>query len=350
MDVSNHLSHAIQARERIVTVNPEDTVTTAAKRMAENGIGCLIIADEQHKLVGVVSERDIIDHVVGAAADSVNPLEKLVRDIMKTNVVTCSPGTSIDTVQKSMIETRTRHLPIMDNGIAIGMISTRDVMAYQCDKANTTRDITIFAMAKLAESRDPETGSHLERVCSYTRTLAEELATTEKYAERIDDEFIRLIYSTAPLHDIGKIGIPDHVLLKPGRLDDREFEIMKKHAALGADTLNLALKRYPEAEYLLMARDIAASHHERVDGLGYPGGLVGDEIPLSARIFAPADVYDALVSKRIYKSAFTHDVAKSILIEGKGTQFDSDVIEAFLCHEHDFLQIKERYKDTELAA
>ncbi len=350
MDISDHLSHALQAREKIVTVSPEDTVTTAAKRMAENGIGCLIVADEQHKLVGIVSERDIIDRVVGAAGGFVDPLEKLVRDIMMSSVVTCSPGTSIETIQKTMTDMRTRHLPITDNGIAIGMISTRDVMAYQCNMANTTRDITIFAMAKLTESRDPETGSHLERVCSYARALAEELATNQKHAERIDDEFIQLIYSTSPLHDIGKISIPDHVLLKPGLLDDREFDIMKTHADLGAEMLDLALERYPKAEYLRMARDIAASHHERIDGVGYPAGLAGDEIPLSARIFAPADVYDALVSKRIYKSAFNHDVAKSILVEGKGTQFDSDVIEAFLSREHEFLQIKDRYKDTKLAA
>ncbi len=340
----SQLDQVPRAYENIIRVYPEDTVTTAARRMAENKIGCLLVTDEQHKLVGIVSERDIIARVVGAAVD---PLQKLVRDIMTTNVATCSLGTPISTVQKTMNDTQTRHLPITDNGVAIGMISTRDLMAYQCDRAYTSRDLTIFAMAKLTESRDPETGSHLERVCNYSRVLAEELGTNEKYTDTIDETFVRLIYATSPLHDIGKISIPDYVLLKPGHLDNDEFDIMKTHTTLGAETLDLALKRFPEAEFLRMARDIAASHHERIDGLE---GLAGDEIPLSARIFAPADVYDALVSKRVYKTAFTHDIAKNIIVEGKGTQFDSDVVEAFLRREQEFLEIKDRYNDAKVAA
>jgi putative two-component system response regulator len=138
-----------------------------------------------------------------------------------------------------------------------------------------------------------------------------------------------LLYQTCPLHDIGKVAIPDHVLLKAGRLDSREYEIMKTHTGHGAATLDSALRHYPEADFLRMARDIAACHHERYDGKGYPQGLVGEEIPLAARIFAVADVYDALVSKRIYKPAYTHDVAYNIIVQGSGRQFDPDVVEAF---------------------
>ena len=133
-----------------------------------------------------------------------------------------------------------------------------------------TRDVAIFALARLAESRDPETGAHLERVRSYSRVLAQHLSGVEKFRTQINGEFIRLIYLTSPLHDIGKVGIPDCVLLKPGRLNDEEFEIMKTHAALGAQTLDAALRRFPNVKFLQMGRDIAASHHERFDGTGYP--------------------------------------------------------------------------------
>ncbi len=213
-----------------------------------------------------------------------------------------------------------------------------------------TQEFTIFTLAKLAESRDPETGQHLERVRNYARSLAQQLATISPFNQQIDEEFIRLLYQTTPLHDIGKVGIPDHVLLKPGRLDEREFEIMKTHARQGADTLEAALQRYPDADYLRMARDIAGCHHERVDGTGYPYGLAGDEIPLAARIFSIADVYDALVSKRVYKQAFSHDVARSIIHDGTGSQFDEDVVRAFTACEQDFEEIHRNCEDQEESA
>src|SRR4051812_15364573 len=196
-----------------------------------------------------------------------------------------------------------------------------------------TRDVAIFAMAKLAESRDPETGAHLERVMNYSRVLAQQLPAMGKFTDEIDAEFIRLIYSTSPLHDIGKVGMPDGVLLKPGRLSDREFDIMKTHTTIGAQTLDAALQRYPNAKYLRMARDIAASHHERIDGGGYPSRLKGDEIPLCARIVALADVYDALTSKRVYKNAFAHEVAKGIIVKDAGTHFDATIVDAFMAIE-----------------
>src|SRR5207302_3584123 len=139
--------------------------------------------------------------------------------------------------------------------------------------AMETRDVAIFAMAKLAESRDPETGAHLERVRSYSRVLAQHLAGLEKFHDEITPEYARLIYLTSPLHDIGKVGIPDSVLLKPGRLSEREFAIMMEHAAMGAQTLDAALRQFPGVKFLQMARDIAATHHERFDGTGYPAKL-----------------------------------------------------------------------------
>jgi putative two-component system response regulator len=208
-----------------------------------------------------------------------------------------------------------------------------------------TRDLTIFALAKLAESRDPETGAHLERVCNYSRILAQYLALQPAHSSEITDSYIRLIFQTSPLHDIGKVAIPDCVLLKPGRLSDREFEMMKSHTMLGAQTLDAALREHPEARFLKMARDIAATHHERFDGTGYPRGLKGKQIPLCGRIVAVADVYDALTTKRVYKNAFTHDVARSIIVSERGSHFDPDVVDAFLAAEQQLIAVRERYTD-----
>jgi cyclic di-GMP phosphodiesterase len=206
-----------------------------------------------------------------------------------------------------------------------------------------TRDMAIFALAKLAESRDPETGRHLERVQRYSQTLAGQLSRSARFARQIDPEFIRLVYLTSVLHDIGKVGIPDSVLLKPGRLSAAEFEVMKTHATLGAQTLDAALTRFPDARFLQIARDIAASHHERWDGTGYPQGLKGESIPLCGRIVSLADVYDALTSKRTYKGAFQHGVARAIIVEGSGTHFDPDVVGAFLEVEARFVEIHEQF-------
>ena len=213
-----------------------------------------------------------------------------------------------------------------------------------------TRDVAIFAMAKLAESRDPETGAHLERVRGYSRVLAQHLAGVERFQQEITPEFARLIYLTSPLHDIGKVGIPDVVLLKPGLLSDREFEIMKYHTTLGAQTLDAALRQFPGVKFLQMGRDIAASHHERFDGSGYPDGLKGDEIPLCGRIVALADVYDALTSKRVYKAAFAHDVARSMILTDAGTHFDPAIVDAFIQNENRFESIRSKLAEVALAA
>ena len=209
-----------------------------------------------------------------------------------------------------------------------------------------TRDMTIFALAKLAESRDSETGEHLERVQNYSRLLADHLLRTGQYPEEINPSFVKLIYETSPLHDIGKVAIPDCVLLKPGRLSDEEFDIMKTHTTMGAQTLEAAARRYPRAAYLRMAREIAESHHEKWNGTGYPKGLAGDQIPLSGRIVAVADVYDALVSKRVYKGAFTHLTARSIILEGKGNHFDPVLVEAFLAVEKQFIQVHQHFSNA----
>ncbi len=188
-----------------------------------------------------------------------------------------------------------------------------------------SRDAIIFALAKLADSRDPETGQHLERVREYCRLVAGEALRQRTHPE-IDAEFVSLIALTSPLHDIGKVGVPDAVLLKPGRLTPEERLVMQTHAAIGADTIDAVLRHKPGARFLKMARDIARSHHERWDGAGYPDSIAGEIIPLSARIMSVADVYDALTSRRIYKPPMGHEDAMRALREGAGSQFDPTLI------------------------
>lgn len=212
-----------------------------------------------------------------------------------------------------------------------------------------SRDVLIFSLARLAESRDPETGAHLERMREYCRILADELSQRPAYRDEVDGDYVQMIYLTSPLHDIGKVGIPDAVLLKPGKLSAEEFEIMKQHTVIGAETLDAALRAHREADYLRMARDIAWSHHERWDGSGYPRGLAGQQIPLCGRISAVADVYDALTTKRVYKEAFSHEVTRNILLEGRGTHFAPQLIDAFLAREQDFVAVRQRFETIDFA-
>ena len=188
---------------------------------------------------------------------------------------------------------------------------------------------TIFLMSKLAESKDPETGAHLERIRAYSRLLAQQLLIHADFKERVPHGFPDLLFETSPLHDCGKVGIPDSVLLKPGSLNDNEWVIMKQHTQIGAEVFEDSLKKYPGTEFLRLARDIAWAHHERWDGTGYPRGLKGEEIPLCARIVAVADVYDAITSRRSYKSARTHQVAVGIILEERGTHFDPLIVDVF---------------------
>ncbi len=209
-----------------------------------------------------------------------------------------------------------------------------------------TTSVTLFSLAKLAESKDIDTGNHLERMREYAKALAEEMMNDPDVRKIVPPRFPEIIYQSSPLHDIGKVGIPDYVLLKPGSLNDEEWSIMKKHTELGAETLQATLNKFPGGDFLRLARDIAWSHHERWDGTGYPRGLKGEEIPLAARIVSVADVYDALTMKRVYKSAYSHAVARGIIVEGNGKQFDPRVVQAFLKIEAAFLQIRESLLDT----
>ncbi len=198
---------------------------------------------------------------------------------------------------------------------------------------------TIFALSKLAESRDPETGAHLERMREYCKLLAVALGKTSRHAQLVDNDYVENLYIASPLHDIGKVGIPDHVLLKPGRHTDEEFAIMKTHAVRGAETLRAVNQKNANNSFVQIGIEIAESHHEKWDGTGYPHGLAGSAIPLSGRILALADVYDALRSKRCYKESFSHEKSRDIILEGNGKHFDPDVVACFLEIEAEFESI-----------
>ncbi|MHC4875172.1 MAG: HD domain-containing phosphohydrolase [Planctomycetota bacterium] len=211
-----------------------------------------------------------------------------------------------------------------------------------------SRELTIFALAKLVESRDDDTGGHVERMRDYARILAEELSRRPEFSGEVDGQYIDLLYLTTPLHDIGKVGIPDQILGKPGKLTVEEFEVMKTHTTIGGQTLEAVTSLHSNAAYLLMAKEIAMTHHERWDGTGYPAGLSGEDIPLSGRITAIADVYDALTTKRSYKEAFSHEKAVRIITEGRGTHFDPRLVDAFLSCADKFEQTGRRLRDDVL--
>ena len=217
---------------------------------------------------------------------------------------------------------------------------TRDAQAIQ--------DVTIMAMASLAETRDNETGNHIRRTQFYVKLLAEKLQHHPRFSRLLTPATIDMLFKSAPLHDIGKVGIPDHILLKPGRLTPEEFEIMKTHTTLGLETIENAERQLGmKVDFLHYAKEIAYGHQEKWDGSGYPQGLKGEHIPPSARLMAVADVYDALVSRRVYKPSMPHEAARDIMVQGRGTHFDPDVLDAFLQLEAEFRAVADRYRDSD---
>lgn len=221
-----------------------------------------------------------------------------------------------------------------------------ETIRLRTDELRRTRDVTILSLATLAETRDNETGAHILRTQRYVRALAVSLKNHPRFSAELTDENIDLLFKSAPLHDVGKVGIPDAILLKPGKLDDDEFAIMKTHARIGADALAIAEGELGGNSFLRIAREISLSHHEKWDGSGYPSGLSGEAIPYSGRLMAVADVYDALISKRVYKPAFSHEQARDMIVEGRGKHFDPDIVDAFVAIEDEFRDIATRYADA----
>jgi len=226
-------------------------------------------------------------------------------------------------------------------------------VARRTGQVAAIQDVTIRAMASLAETRDTDTGNHIRRTQEYVRLLAEKLQKHPRFAYFLSDDNIMLLYKSAPLHDIGKVGIPDRILLKPGKLTPEEMEIMKTHTTLGRDAIAAAEAELGVAvSFLGFAKEIAYSHQEKWDGSGYPEGLAGDAIPISARLMAVADVYDALISRRVYKPAMSHEKAVTIIAQGRGSHFDPDITDAFLSLAEEFQAVATRFidSDADLAA
>lgn len=211
------------------------------------------------------------------------------------------------------------------------------------------QDVSIRALAHLAEIRDPETGNHLRRTQAYINVLAQHLREHPRFADFLTEQNIQAMVKSAPLHDIGKVGIPDHILLKPGKLTPEEWEIMKTHSRLGRDAIEQAERDTDQpVEFLRMAKDIAHYHHEKWDGSGYPSGLVGEAIPISARLMALADVFDALIARRAYKAPFPFQKAATIICEGRDNHFDPAIVDAFQAEMDKFEAISVRHADSEM--
>ena len=224
-------------------------------------------------------------------------------------------------------------------------------VAERTREVQLTRDVTIHSLATLAETRDNETGGHIRRTQNYVRALAEQLVTHHRFSHYLDDPTVELLHKSAPLHDVGKVGVPDAILLKPGKLTTEEMEQMKKHAIYGEEALERSETLYKQAggtsKFLSVAKEIAYTHHEMWSGKGYPRGLAGDDIPISGRLMALADVYDALISQRVYKPPFPHTKAVDIIISSKGTHFDPGVVDAFLEIQEEFRGIALEFADFE---
>ena len=212
------------------------------------------------------------------------------------------------------------------------------------------QDVSIHALGCLAEMRDPETGNHIRRTQGYVDALARRLHNHPRFKTVLTDPVVRQLAKSAPLHDIGKVGIPDHILQKPGKLTADEWAIMQTHARLGAEAIEHAERDAEKpVAFLALAREIAHWHHEKWDGSGYPDGLAGEAIPISARLMALADVFDALISVRVYKAAMSFEQAHGIIVEGRGRHFDPDVVDAYLAIVDEFTAIAEHYRDDETA-
>ncbi|MEM6391859.1 MAG: HD domain-containing phosphohydrolase [Planctomycetota bacterium] len=231
--------------------------------------------------------------------------------------------------------------------VAVENNSLEAHVAEQEKELTDTRDLVVFALARLAESRDPETGHHLSRIRNYCKALAEQLQKQGPYADQIDARFTEEIFRASPLHDIGKVGVPDAILLKPGRLTEDEFDVMKTHCDIGAEALREVAAQHEGCSFLDMAIEIAQSHHEKYDGTGYPQHLTGRSIPLAARITAVADVFDALTTKRVYKDAFSVERARDIIRSDTGSHFDPAVVAAFEACFDEFVAIRDRLEDAD---
>ncbi|MBC3872330.1 HD-GYP domain-containing protein [Undibacterium flavidum] len=285
----------------------------------------------QIPIIFLTAKSQVSDEEMGLKLGAVDYISKPV-----------SPPIVLARVATQLNLVRARNLLQDQNKSLEGLVKDRT------RKLAKMQDAIIMAMASLAETRDNETGNHIRRTQNYVAALARQLKHLPRFSSELTDENIELLYKSAPLHDIGKVGIPDNILLKPGKLTSEEFEVMKLHTNYGRETI-LSVERYlgESNEFLRFAREITYSHQEKWDGSGYPENLSGDAIPISARLMAVADVYDALISRRVYKPAFSHEEAIDIMRKGRGTHFDPDILDVFLKITDEFKEIAMRFQESE---
>ncbi len=286
-------------------------------------------------MISALDEMDSVIRCIEGGADDymVKPFNHTV---LRARIAACLE-------KKNMRDREIRY----QNQIENFNLDLQNRVSKQVFEITASQRATIFAMAKLAESRDPETGEHLIRIREYVKVICQQLRSHLKYSAILNDSYIENICAASSLHDIGKVGIQDSILLKPGKLSIDEFNAMKAHTTIGAETLREVNRLHPGNDFIRIGIDIAETHHEKWDGTGYPQGLVGEHIPLVGRILALSDVYDALTSRRCYKEAFSHSRSHEIIVDGKGQHFCPDVVDAFVSAEKDFLNIRSRYVDVE---
>ncbi|MCL9781149.1 HD domain-containing protein [Vibrio sp. S4M6] len=291
--------------------------------------------------ISIIKEFIYISAVLSGYAISIMYLwRKLMKNVLQEHEHALVQVTQGDIQQRLPVYSHDElgSMAVLTNEMIASLQSTQDEL-------QTTRDVAIVSLSALAESRDNETGAHILRTQEYVKALAEHLSQFDRYRSLLTPQYIELLHKSAPLHDIGKVGVPDNVLLKPGKLTKEEFETMKQHPQIGADALATAERQLGSSSFLRVAKEISLTHHEKWDGSGYPNQLSGESIPLSGRLMALADVYDALITKRVYKPAFSHEKARSIILEGSGSHFDPQVVNAFLAIETSFIDIAARHQD-----
>ncbi|MBT3206183.1 MAG: response regulator [Gammaproteobacteria bacterium] len=296
-------------------VMPEMDGYETCKALKEN------IYTREIPVIFLTAKRDVEDELKGFNLGAVDYITKPISiPILLTRVQTQLALSQQKIALEQLVQERTREIEV-------------------------TKDAIVYSMGEMAEARDKETGNHLLRTKEYVRVLAEQLATTDKYKSVLTTAMINAFQRAAPLHDIGKIAVPDSVLLKEGPLDNDERKIMDLHPVYGKTTIENSESKIGSTLFITIAKEIAYSHHERWDGSGYPQCLKQEKIPLSARLMALADVYDALVSKRCYKEAMLHDEAVSLIAEARGSHFDPDIIDSFIAVKSEFKIISDQYKD-----
>ena len=333
----------------VTGIQRKASVAEAAELMASCNISC-VVAFDRERAVGIFTERDLLRKVIAQRKD---PVRTPMEEVMSSPVLSVRPDESVFSAGRTMNAANIRRLVVTENERPCGMISQTDIFRAAkssleaeedtIKKVLATQDIAMLTLAKLAESRDRNTGEHLLRIRSYSQILATHLSQKGPHTGAIDQQFLDNLYRSSPLHDIGKVGISDAILLNPGRFTPDEFEVMKKHTVIGANTLEEAVLNSPSGSFLAMAAVIARFHHERFDGSGYPAGLTGTDIPLPARIVAVADVFDALTSSRPYKDAYDTETARQIIEEESGKHFDPVVVDAFGASFDEFLAVWKEY-------